>query len=53
VWIRFRLGCDGRVGDVGWWVDDIRLDTTAECAGLPFVDGFEAGDCSMWSLEIP
>jgi hypothetical protein len=52
VWIRFRLGCDGSVSDVGWWIDDIRFETTAECVGMPFVDGFESGDCSAWSGEV-
>ncbi len=53
VWLRFRLGCDGSVSDVGWWVDDIRLETTTTCSGMLFVDGFESGDCSMWNIEVP
>jgi hypothetical protein len=48
VWIRFRLGCDGSVSDQGWWVDDIRIETTAPC-DMMFGDGFESGDCSAWS----
>ena len=32
VWIRFRLGCDGSASRDGWWIDDIRLETTETCA---------------------
>jgi hypothetical protein len=54
LWIRFRLGCDGSVGDPGWWVDDLLVETTEECGSSPmvFADGFETGDCSMWSLMV-
>jgi hypothetical protein len=31
VWIRFRLACDGSVGREGWWIDDIRLESTEPC----------------------
>ena len=53
MWFRFRLGCDGSVSGAGWWVDDIQLETTTTCSGMLFVDGFETGDCSMWSVEVP
>ena len=29
---RFREGTDSSVASVGWWVDDIRLDLSGECA---------------------
>ncbi len=48
LWVRFRFGCDSSVDDEGWWVDDIRIETTAPCDML-FGDGFESGDCSHWS----
>ncbi|HSN54956.1 MAG TPA: hypothetical protein VLT32_09795, partial [Candidatus Sulfomarinibacteraceae bacterium] len=51
LWIRFRFGCDSSVSDQGWWVDDIRIETTAPCDGL-FGDGFESGGCGAWSLVI-
>jgi hypothetical protein len=53
IWLRFRLGCDGSVSDVGWWIDDIRVETTSACVGMPFADGFESGDCSHWSGQVP
>lgn len=51
LWIRFRFACDGSVSGSGWWVDDIRIETTAPCEGL-FADGFESGDCAFWTWVI-
>ena len=51
LWIRFRFACDGSVSGSGWWVDDIRIETTAPCDGL-FADGFESGDCAIWNWAI-
>ena len=51
LWIRFRFACDGSVSGSGWWVDDIRIETTAPCDGL-FGDGFETGDCAVWNWVI-
>ncbi len=31
VWFRFRLVCDYSVSRPGWWIDDIRLETTEPC----------------------
>ncbi|MCU0305373.1 MAG: C25 family cysteine peptidase [Thermoanaerobaculales bacterium] len=51
LWIRFRFACDSSVSGQGWWVDDIRIETTAPCDTL-FGDGFETGDCSGWSAVV-
>lgn len=54
LWLRFRHGSDGSVGGEGWWVDDIRLETTGPCTSVPlFADDFESGDCGAWSVEVP
>jgi hypothetical protein len=56
VLLRWRLGCDSSVSDVGWWVDDVSVLQGSECAsvvGLPFTDGFESGDWSRWSGAVP
>jgi len=54
LWLRFRHGSDGSVGSEGWWVDDIRLETTGPCTAVPlFADDFESGDCGAWSVEVP
>ncbi len=52
---RWRFGCDGSVGDQGWWVDDVRIATLTMCtaADLIFTDGFESGDTSGWSVVTP
>jgi hypothetical protein len=55
IWIRFRFGCDGSVDDIGWWVDDIKIETTAPCDTV-FDDGFETGNRDRWSTvlgEVP
>ena len=49
--VRFRFACDGSVDGTGWYVDDILLETSAPCEML-FSDGFEAGDCSMWTTAV-
>ncbi|TFG40098.1 MAG: hypothetical protein E4H44_00805 [Candidatus Aminicenantes bacterium] len=51
LWIRFRFGCDSSVSSTGWWVDDVRIETTAPCEML-FGDGFESGDCGNWSMVL-
>ncbi len=51
LWIRFRFGCDSSVSSTGWWVDDIRIETTAPCDML-FGDDFEVGDCGNWSQAV-
>lgn len=56
VLLRWRLGCDSSVSDVGWWVDDVTVLQGSPCdgsAGLPFADGFESGDWSRWSAATP
>ena len=51
---RWRLGCDGSVSDVGWWVDDVEVLQGSDCgSSVIFLDGFESGDTSEWSLTLP
>jgi len=52
LWIRFRFGCDSSVAEEGWWVGDIKIETTAPCSTNIFSDGFEGGDCTFWSLRV-
>lgn len=49
LWFRFRFACDGSVSGTGWWVDDIKIETTAPCDML-FGDNFETGDCTNWAM---
>jgi hypothetical protein len=51
LWIRFRFGCDSSVSSTGWWVDDVRIETTAP-SEMHFGDGFESGDCGNWSMVL-
>ena len=51
LWVRFRFGCDSSVSSTGWWVDDIKIETTAPCDML-FGDGFEVGNCDNWSRIV-
>ena len=56
VLLRWRIGCDSSVSDVGWWVDDVSVLQGSDCSGevgLPFADGFESGDWSRWSSAVP
>ncbi len=54
VLFRWRLGCDASVGDVGWWVDDVRVFFGSACDALTiFADGFESGDTTAWSGSVP
>ncbi len=55
VHFRWRLGCDVSVSDVGWWVDDARVFFGSECVSgsAIFADGFESGDTTSWSKQVP
>ncbi len=55
VLFRWRMGCDGSVSAVGWWVDDVRVFFGSECSSGPeiFADGFESGDTTAWSITAP
>ena len=47
----WRLGSDGAAGNEGWYIDDVKVQS---CDAPPiFVDGFESGDTSAWSLTFP
>ncbi len=39
----------------GWNVDDVVVEGAAPCgeSSALFLDGFEGGDCSLWSYETP
>lgn len=42
--LRFRSETDDTIGRVGWWIDDVRISTGAQCTtqDLIFGDGFNA-----------
>ncbi len=52
---RFRLSTDSWVTADGWHVDDIVIRGAGEgqYAMDLFVDGFESGDTTAWSLTVP
>jgi hypothetical protein len=52
---RWRFGSDSSVSDVGWWVDDVDVVVGQSCIGssLIFLDGFESGNTSAWSVTVP
>ncbi|MEN8165387.1 MAG: C25 family cysteine peptidase, partial [Acidobacteriota bacterium] len=39
----------------GWNIDDVVVEGAAPCgqSSTLFLDGFETGDCSNWSFEVP
>jgi hypothetical protein len=50
---RFRLGSDSSVGRTdGWNLDDILVQSCTTDT-MPFLDGFETGDTSRWSVTVP
>ena len=54
--IRWTLGStDSSWRFAGWNLDDVVIEGAFPCPGsVPvFSDGFETGDCSMWSFEMP
>ncbi len=54
--IRWTMGpTDTSWQFAGWNLDDVVIEGAFPCDGssLPFLDGFESGDCSMWSGEMP
>lgn len=54
--IRWTMGeSDGLWQWCGWNIDDVVIEGAAPCGQLSalFDDGFETGDCSMWTFEIP
>jgi hypothetical protein len=55
--LRFRFDTVDGVsnGFLGWFVDDVEVTGTSECAGggVIFSDGFESGDTSAWSSTAP
>jgi hypothetical protein len=51
---RFRMGTDGSVGHDGWDIDDVKVQSCTEGGiSLPFADGFDSGDWSLWSGTNP
>ena len=54
--IRWTMGStDGSVVYCGWNIDDVVVEGAAPCgpSSALFLDGFETGDCSLWSYETP
>ena len=52
--LRFRIATDSSVNREGWYVDDVRVITPSECdAETIFLDGFESGDTTAWSVTTP
>jgi hypothetical protein len=50
---RFRLGTDVAVGEPGWDIDDVLVQSCVPDEPPLFADGFESGDTSVWSRTIP
>jgi hypothetical protein len=51
---RFRLGTDSSMDHPGWDIDDVKVQSCVESGeSLPFDDGFESGDTSLWSATGP
>jgi hypothetical protein len=51
VMFRWRMGCDASVSADGWWFDDITVLESLACTNeILFIDGFESGDTSAWSV---
>ncbi|MEN8163327.1 MAG: C25 family cysteine peptidase [Acidobacteriota bacterium] len=54
--VRWTQGStDGSWQYSGWNIDDVRLEGSAPCGGIGsiFVDGFESGGTSAWSMTSP
>jgi len=54
--IRWTMGATDYAWEyAGWNLDDVVIEGAFPCDGssLPFVDGFDSGDCSAWSGEVP
>jgi len=48
---RWRIGCDASVSRNGWWLDDITVLEGSACQNeVIFLDDFESGDTSAWSV---
>jgi Immune inhibitor A-like, MAM domain len=49
--LRFRLATDSISGREGWYIDDVKVSSPADCLDIftVFHDGFESGDTTMWS----
>jgi len=50
---RYRFGSDSSVGDTGWYVDNILLQTATDVEPPMFYDGFESGTTDAWSSVLP
>jgi len=55
VMLRFRLATDTSASREGWYIDDVRVITPANCFDNTsiFRDGFESGDMTAWSSTSP
>jgi len=52
VQLRIRFGTDNSVSHPGWYVDDVLVQSCIADT-MPFLDGFESGDTSAWTLTVP
>ncbi len=50
---RLRLGSDSSVSEPGWDVDDVVVQSCVLDQTTLFVDGFETGDTTQWSVTVP
>lgn len=51
VQFRFRLATDSSVSREGWYIDDVKVQSCPD--SLIFADGFESGDTTAWSSDMP
>ena len=54
--VRWTQGAtDGSWQYCGWNIDDVVVEGAAPCgpSSALFLDGFETGDCTLWSVENP
>jgi len=50
---RFRLGSDSSVDREGWYIDDVKVQSCTVDGPPLFADGFETGDTTGWTTEVP
>ncbi len=50
---RLRLGSDSSVSNPGWDIDDVVVQSCTPNLTALFIDGFEGGNTSQWSVVVP
>ena len=53
VQFRFRIGTDSFVGQPGWDIDDVYVQSCIPAEPPFFEDGFESGDTTAWTVTVP